>query len=285
MKLNAQVRSLVALSTIASMSMWSCSSSKQSDTTKTQPAVSENVDQNPKNPQPDQESPAEEKLNISEIVAQMEWESFAFNNETGSVYTGFDGENEFLVAVGTVALGLLEDFEQYSEEQLDEIYESQEYADALAAKVATLAVEVDSNFFEIVEEAAFEEGKGYILRTLAAGSTSITLKFGETSSSLTAEIAAYTPEQLAAGAERYNNAVAGDTPSPSCASCHAAENGVDHSPYFMAQFTDAGILSTIETGINSDDDYQTSAPHQMTFSSEEQKNGIVAYLRSLDPTE
>jgi hypothetical protein len=51
----------------------------------------------------------------------------------------------------------------------------------------------------------------------------------------------------------------------------------------MAQFSDAALLSTIETGVNSDDGYKTQAPHVMTFTSATDKAGIVPYLRSLDP--
>jgi hypothetical protein len=100
---------------------------------------------------------------------------------------------------------------------------------------------------------------------------------------LAIEIASYTPAQVEAGKQRYNTAVAGATPSPACAACHRQETGVDHSPYFMAQFTDAALLSTIETGVNSDDQYQTSVAHKMTFTGANDKAGIVPYLRSLDP--
>lgn len=222
-------------------------------------------------------------INIPELIGKMSWGAEFFNNGSGKIFTGFDGTNPFKVLVDVGVYGELPETVELSEEQLEKLYTSTEYETAAKAQVAKLSFEADAAFVTVKMLEEYPVGRVYELTTVKAGSTTAKAKHDAKELPLTVEIAAYTAAQVAAGKQRYNTAVAGATPSPACATCHRSATGVDHSPYYMSQYTDAALLSTIETGVNTDDNYQTKAPHKMTFGSATDKAGIVPYLRSLDP--
>jgi hypothetical protein len=222
-------------------------------------------------------------FNIPELVGKMSWSAGFYNNNTGKVFTGFDGTNPFKVLVDLGVSGELPDTIQLSDEQAEKLYTSPEYEAAAKAEVAKLSFEADAAFVTVKMLEEYPGGRVYELTTVKSGATTAKGKYAAMEFPLAVQITAYTAAQVTAGRQRYNTAVAGATPSPACATCHRSATGVDHSPYYMSQFTDAAILSTIETGVNTDDNYQTEAPHKMTFGSAADKAGIVPYLRSLDP--
>lgn len=275
--------SILIMSLLMLSGLTACSgSSSQNESVNTGPAQDaedEQPGQNNKNADNDKKS----DLDVAAMIASMSWKPYLYNNQTGKIYTGYDGQNEFKVVLDLGVYGELPSEDGLSEDDFDAIYGSDLYLEALEEKGAKLSVEVDAALLssELVEE--YPGGRLYLLTTVAAGDSSIKASFEGENLDIEVSIAQYTPAQVAAGSERYNNDVTDNVPTRSCASCHQSENGIDHSPFFMAQFSDAGILSTIETGVNSDDDYNTSIPHQWGFDNDDQKNGIVAYLRSLDP--
>jgi hypothetical protein len=282
----------VLLSSVLMISVAACSSSKQNEG-KTETGSTQDAQGTSKEPgsPPSAETPSPGStgnvpaaaFNIPELIGKMSWSAGFYNNSTGKVFTGFDGTNPFKVLVDLGVLGELPETVQLSEEQAEKLYTSPEFEAAAKAEVAKLSFEADAAFVTVKMLEEYPGGRVYELTTVKAGATSAKGKYATKELPLAIEITAYTPAQVTAGRQRYNTAVAGATPSPACATCHRAATGVDHSPYYMSQYTDAALLSTIEAGLNTDDNYQTQAPHKMTFSGAADKAGIVPYLRSLDP--
>jgi len=134
---------------------------------------------------------------------------------------------------------------------------------------------------KVIEESPL--GRTYELVTLQKGDTMANGRFETLTLPLLVKVSGYGPEQVTMGRKRYVSATEGNNPSPSCASCHSTVTGADHSPYLMTQFSDEGLLSSIETGVNSDDGYRLKVLHKQTFSDPLERLSIVPYLRTLDP--
>lgn len=281
----------VFLSTVLMISITSCSSSKQNEG-KTESGSTQEAQKSSDAAAGNGSAPGGSgasgnvpaaAFNIPELVSKVSWNAGFFNNRTGKVFTGFDGTNAFKVLVDLGVSGELPETIQLSEEQAEKFYTSPEYEAAAKAEVGKLSFEADAAFVTVKMVEEYAEGRVYELTTVKSGATTLKGKYAAKELPLALQITAYTAAQVTAGRQRYNAAVAGATPSAACATCHRAATGVDHSPYYMSQFTDAALLSTIESGVNTDDNYQTQAPHKMTFTGAADKAGIVPYLRSLDP--
>ncbi|WP_141734011.1 c-type cytochrome [Oligoflexus tunisiensis] len=247
------------------MGTWSCSYSEQNkETGSTQNASAD-------------------AMSVPELVSKMTWSVVLNNVRFGKLFSGFDGTNSFKVLVDARVFGELPQEIQASEEKIIELYRGKDYESAAVAKAAGLSLEVDASFVTVSFKDISPGGRQYELTTQKAGSTSATFKLGSAEMPLALEIAEYTAAQVAAGKQRYNTEVTGETYSPACASCHRTDRGANHSPYLMANYSDPGLLATIEAGVNTDDNWESNIPHKMIFANDAEKSGIVPYLRSLDP--
>ncbi|MCX6130404.1 MAG: cytochrome c, partial [Proteobacteria bacterium] len=229
-------------------------------------------------------------LTDSEIIAKMNWLPIFDNNRINKFNTGFGGGATFTLAAVVYVDGFIpEEIEKtLKDEDLNRIYTSAEFVDKRYQARAKLSISSDPAFFKMEELPDTELDpkaaiRVYFLTSLKAGTTMIEASYEGKKLAAATTIATYTTAQITDGKARYTTAVAGATPSPSCLSCHGAQGGANHSPTWMAQFSDAALLSTIETGVNSDVNYKTKVAHKMTFAAPAQRDGIVAYLRSLPP--
>jgi hypothetical protein len=286
------IRSSVILLSLALV--WSCSKGKETDSTpeRGQAASAENSkDDSPaadgstpaQSDQAKPGTPATPTYTISELVSKLTWAAEIANNANQKVFSGFDGTNTYKILVDVAVYGELPASITLSDTQELELYDSPEYLKAAEGEAAKINFVADATLVSMKLVETYAEGKLYELTTLKAGNGTAKVSWGATEIPLAIQVTAYTAAQVTAGKQRYDAAVAGATPSPACATCHRAAQGVDHSPYYMSQYTDAALLSTIETGLNTDDQYQTKTPHKMTFATAAAKAGIVPYLRSLDP--
>lgn len=138
-------------------------------------------------------------------------------------------------------------------------------------------------------------GLQFALLTMAKpGETTIRMAAGDQVVLSKLIVKGYTDAELAAGKARYMNASPDAARTP-CIQCHAREGGVgvDHSPLKMGGFDSPAILGVIEaatypaspTGQSITSSFAPKGP--LSFSqhrwnlSETEKEGIVAYLRSL----
>ncbi|WP_141732535.1 cytochrome c [Oligoflexus tunisiensis] len=286
-------QALVFLSSIMITTLVACSGgSKQNegktDTGTTQNAGSETGGDKPgeepggEQPKTDDPTKTPAAINIPELMNKMVWKADFGNNGSGKIFSGFGGGKVFKVLVDVYVYGELPEADEaaLSDDQLEALYTSTEYETKMKAEAAKVTFTADAAFVSMKVLEEYPAGKVYELTTVQAGTTTAKATYGTTELPLAVTITAYTAAQITAGLNRYNTA---NGASPACASCHRQATGVDHSPYLMSQFSDAALLSTIETGTNSDDGYKTETPHMMTFANATDKAGIIAYLRSLDP--
>lgn len=241
----------------------------------------------PQNPAPLPQLPPPPPTNtfdIAKLVSKMTWSARYFNNKVNKIFTGYDGVNSYRTLVEFGPFGQLPADIILNPLQIQAVYSSTQYNEAAKEQTKKLSFTVaDPTMVELTLIQELDQGRVYELISLKPGTTTAVGKFENSSQSISIQIASYTPAQVALGKSRYLNAVPTPPGSPACASCHIATTGADHSPYLMAQFSDAAILGSIELGVNGDDGYQLKVMHKLTFASPEEKAGIVPYLRSLDP--
>lgn len=221
----------------------------------------------------------------NELIAKLSWTPFIANAETDTVYSGFDGTNKFSTYIALIATGELPDEIKMSEKERDDFFSSAEYLKAERAQTDKMTLVVDPAFGTIGASKYWGPFRMVLVTSVKAGSTVVTAKYGALEEKAKFQITAYTPAQVASGKARYNTAVGGATPSPACASCHnGSGNAPSHSPTFLASYSDPSILSVVETGLNTDLDFELSVPHKWTFNSAAERASIVPYLRSIDPS-
>lgn len=130
--------------------------------------------------------------------------------------------------------------------------------------------------------AAGDNGKYFFVTVKKAGTITLQATSGGQTVETTIDVADYAPGRWAAGEARYVNGGGGD---PACASCHAGGSAIDHSPAALATATDEKIGVVITTGISTHGfpiKINGAPGHQWTVSDAE-RDGLVTYLRSLEP--
>jgi len=222
-------------------------------------------------------------LDIPALVGQMTWRPRYFNNKTNKIFTGYDGTNKFRVLIEFGVIGILPATVILNPLQLQMVYTSPAYLAASTERVSKIKFTADPTLVTTTVFQTAPQGIVYELTSLKAGTATATGTFESASAPLEIQVAAYTPEQVAAGKRRYLNSITTPEASPACASCHITPDGPNHSPYLMSQFSETGLLGSVETGLNSDDGYRLGIPHMMKFTDATERAGIIPYLRSLDP--
>lgn len=176
-------------------------------------------------------------------------------------HTGFDGSNTYEVPVYTTleeAVFALDD-------------------DAIAT---IEPVELPPDLEEVL--GAF--GKSWaMITTRQAGTTSFSATAGDIRLEATLEVLAYDPDDVAVGAQRYNDpANPNATTRIACQDCHGGPDGVDHTPLATSYFTDADLLQIIADGLYPEGGEVNGGNHHWDLTAAEAA-GIVPYLRSLHP--
>jgi hypothetical protein len=159
-----------------------------------------------------------------------------------------------------------------------------------------------------------DPGGGVMITTRKAGDLKIIARAGDLSGQADLHITQYTPEERAAGDARYHNNIplvlmfpmrdpdAGPPTGPpnfmipddlSCNNCHgsgAMALDVEHTPQQTGGYSDDQIIGIITMGMKPPGSaYRTGIPpflYQMFHTwgaTDEEKRGLVAYLRSLSP--
>lgn len=194
-----------------------------------------------------------------------------------TIYTGYNGRDDYTSAVSA-----------------NFIAESWEVADTSIATVTPTESCQTEGLFEV----------SAILDIVSAGSTEVIARAGGQEFRSPIIVQTYTTEQYDAGALVYAEAN-GDGSRPSCGSCHLSANGADHTPLVTAYYPDEVLLKVITEGIYpnclsgqdgtececgsgpicyelAEDERVLSLAHDWQLNAEE-RDGVVAYLRSLRP--
>jgi len=133
-------------------------------------------------------------------------------------------------------------------------------------------------------------GVNLMITATKAGTTMIHATDGKTTKDAVLQVIAYPAAQWEAGKNRY--AMGPDEKNPACKECHAPGKGPDHTPTELDADTDDEIRNTFLTGKDPEGrpvDYEMEYTmllkgyDHMWKVTEDEKIGLVAYLRSLKP--
>jgi mono/diheme cytochrome c family protein len=129
----------------------------------------------------------------------------------------------------------------------------------------------------------------YTYKAEKAGTTKIHAMAGGKTVSADLTITQYTPEANAAGKKRYT--MGPDKDNPACMECHGAGKGPDHTPSEIDADVDDDVVNTYLTGkdpegrpVGEEFSHLLKGYKHMWKVTEEEKKGLVVYLRSLPPT-
>lgn len=128
-----------------------------------------------------------------------------------------------------------------------------------------------------------------------AGTATVTAKHGGAEKSVPLRVYQYTEAQWEAGKRRYTTAL--DDKNPACEICHAEGKGPNHTPSEVDRDEDGDLIQIITTGVDPEDNPEEPARiadrkefeailrgfDHMWQVTEEEKVGLVAYIRSLTP--
>lgn len=209
----------------------------------------------------DPAEPSESPVKPIEELAE-EWEPFL---DPPVIYSGFTGGAEvFKVPLFTNLEGELE----------------WKLEDPSVAEI--VPIEPPSWALEFVKENPdFKPFKHAMLTTKKAGATKVVASAGGQKLEVPLNVVAYTSAAYATGQTRYKTG--GTDARRPCAGCHESPTGVDHSSRWLSPFDDQDVLSAIQTGVYSSDGWVLSSVEHKWELTEDEKTGIMAYLRGLPP--
>lgn len=208
------------------------------------------------------------------------------NSGSMAFYSGFDGVNDYSL--------LLPGFRDYTIADPSVATITKENITLSESTIATLMEEVktanpdfDDTQIERFRGTLTRQQSAYRITPLKAGTTILQStrggrggkdSWGSGSTGIQLTVNSYTPEQYAAGAERYNTGGSGLLKA--CKSCHeTGESGApSHELGNIKEISDSQGIQWITTGqLNS---HMASIAHTWEFGSEEQQLGILPYLRA-----
>lgn len=122
-----------------------------------------------------------------------------------------------------------------------------------------------------------------MLTSKKAGTTTVRVSGGGKTAESELIVRGYTAQDFNVGQTRYKTGGTGDRQP--CAGCHEKPDGWDHSPYWLAIVPDEEVLGAIQTGeyVFEDGTIKLNKGNHKWNLTEEEKTGILAYLRGLPP--
>lgn len=126
-----------------------------------------------------------------------------------------------------------------------------------------------------------QQGSNATFKMLKAGQTKLTATSGGKSVSVDLIVNAYAQADIDAGQARYMTDY--DATNKACNSCHAQGVGIDHTPTELDADNDDDIIVTFTTGVDPEGRPVNNGQHKWAMT-EPQKKGLIAYMRSLEPT-
>ncbi len=182
-----------------------------------------------------------------------------------SVYSGTDGTHTFKVPVA--------------------VYDADADLTVTASDAAGITLAKTTLKNPVDPDGVTDNGKYFLITAKKAGVYTLTATSKGRSTTASVTISSYDPARYAAGKARYE--AAGSGPDRPCTTCHVNGGAIDHSPAALATATDQEIGIIITTGVKPGPNVIqiTSEPgtlHKWNVT-DPQKDGLVTYLRSLDP--
>jgi hypothetical protein len=177
-------------------------------------------------------------------------------------YSGFDGMHAFKVPIAVYDAG-------------DDLKVTA--TDPSAATIAPVKLAQPTK-----PDGTHDNGRYFMITVKKAGTITLVAESHGKKAQATITATSYPTERWTAGEARYTNA--GSNGDPPCTQCHAGSAGIDHSPASMASATDTALGTVITTGISTAGFpiKEMSKGHRWEVSDEE-RDGLVTYLRGLEP--
>lgn len=182
------------------------------------------------------------------------------------VYSGNDGEHTFQIPIA--------------------VYDSD--ADLEVTTEDTAALEIKEA--KLSKTSAGDSGKYFLITTKKAGTFTLAASSKGKTTTATVTVHSYELDSWKTGETRYKSG--GDNGDPACTRCHAGGAAIDHSPATMASAKDGDLSTIIQsglkpgpspiTGVSCDGCSALAKQHRWSVSDEERR-GLIAYLRSLAP--
>ena len=179
-----------------------------------------------------------------------------------TLYTGFDGTHTFVAPLA--------------------VYDSDSDLTVTASDPAAVTIAPAKLTNPTSSDGTVDNGKYYFVTAKKAGTVTLTASSKGRTTTATLTITDYAADRYTTGQARYNASGSGqDQP---CTNCHAGGNAIDHSPATMAGADDQSIGVIITTGIKPPAIPITGVPggHKWNVTAE-QKDGLITYLRALEP--
>jgi hypothetical protein len=178
-------------------------------------------------------------------------------------YSGFDGEHAFKVPVAVYDSG--DDLEVSA-------------TDSAAADIVPAQLENPER-----NDGTIDNGKYFLVTVKRPGTITLKATSGGKTVEGTITVTEYDASRWQVGKTRYENQ--GPNGDPPCTQCHVNGEAIDHSPAALATATDEKVAAVITTGISTAGfpirvDHPSGHRWQVT---ESERNGLVTYLRSLEP--
>lgn len=177
-------------------------------------------------------------------------------------YSGIDGTHDFIVPVA--------------------VYDSGDDLKVTASDPSAVEITPKQLGNPVHADGTTDNGKYFFVKVKKAGTITLTASSNGKTAESTITVAQYTPERWRAGETRYKNGGGGDPP---CTDCHVNGQAIDHSPAALATATDEKIAVVITTGISTSGfpiKINDEPGHRWNVTDEE-RDGLVTYLRSLEP--
>lgn len=234
-----------------------------------------------------QSSGNESKEKKANILPSKETNAEPEESDNDAFYTGFDGDTDFSILVPRFRNVTIKD---PSIAKIDEIPVKlpEETIDVVIAAAKSTNPDLRE---DRVRKMLGRETTTYRITPLKAGKTTLITSGGRggqagrkqagwsKSKSIDLIVNAYTADQVAAGKLRYETDGGGGN-LRDCKSCHESgkEGAPPHELGRIMEISDKQALTWIKTGKL--DGREAKIPHTWEFSSDEEEEGIVAYLRS-----
>ncbi len=177
-------------------------------------------------------------------------------------YSGFDGTHDFVVPVA--------------------VYDSGDDLKVTASDPSAVEIVPKKLTNPVRPDGTTDNGKYFFVNVKKAGTVTLIASSNGKTAESTITVTEYSTARWAAGEARYKNGSGGE---PACTDCHVNGEAIDHSPAALATATDEKIAVVITTGISTSGfpiKIDNEPGHKWTVT-EEERDGLVTYLRSLEP--
>ncbi len=177
-------------------------------------------------------------------------------------FSGYDGSHAFKVPVAV--------YDAASDLRVT-------VADPSAATIAPTTLENPIN-----QDGIADTGTYFLVTVTKATTIRLEASSGGRTAALDISVTDYAADRWPTGEARYLNG--GTSGDPPCTTCHAGGQAIDHSPAALASRDDPTVAAVISTGISTAGFPIQGVPggHRWQVT-EEERAGLVTYLRGLDP--